>query len=276
MTSDLKPRTRSKKRANVKLYVVLTFALAILYYFFFAGSAGPVKVASPKLSGVLEKGKSVSAASAITKGIAGTSKDKPQPKTAPEKAASQVDRETHELVHELKIQAAGEATAAPADAASTKISGPSRADDRESYLTTTHDPEEKEVIVKTTDKTNGRKTSGVAYNAADALKVLFESYDTILFSKSYCPHSKKAKEVLELYDLRPKPLIYELDIEDNGAELQKALSLATGRSTVPNMIVHGQSIGGGDEIVALDKNNKLVSKIRGISDRTDITRKERT
>lgn len=85
----------------------------------------------------------------------------------------------------------------------------------------------------------------------------------VIFSKTYCPHSKRAKGVLlEKYIITPDPLVVELDEHPIGPALQDALYEKTGRKTVPNVLVNGISIGGGDDVVHLDNNNKLAGKIK--------------
>lgn len=85
----------------------------------------------------------------------------------------------------------------------------------------------------------------------------------IIFSKTYCPHSKKAKNILlDLYTITPSPYVVELDTHEQGAGLQEALAQTTGRKTVPNVLVNGKSIGGGDEIEALHLSNGLIQRIQ--------------
>ena len=84
----------------------------------------------------------------------------------------------------------------------------------------------------------------------------------IIFSKSYCPFSKKAKGILlEKYVIDPAPYVVELDEHPLGLKIQDKLLEKTGRRTVPNIMVNGISIGGGDDIAALDKEKKLADKI---------------
>ncbi|KAH8174031.1 glutaredoxin domain-containing protein [Sarocladium implicatum] len=97
---------------------------------------------------------------------------------------------------------------------------------------------------------------------ADALlnSILSEAPVTI-FSKSYCPYSKRAKALLlDKYHVTPAPHVVELDERSDGEDLQDALLRKTGRRTVPNVLVHGVSLGGADEMVDLDKEGKLVDK----------------
>jgi glutaredoxin len=85
----------------------------------------------------------------------------------------------------------------------------------------------------------------------------------IIFSKSYCPHSKRAKNILlGHYDITPAPFVVELDQHPIGPALQQLLRENTGRGTVPNVLVNGKSIGGGDDVAALDQSDELVSKLQ--------------
>jgi glutaredoxin len=88
----------------------------------------------------------------------------------------------------------------------------------------------------------------------------------VIFSKSYCPHSRDAKRILlENYTLDPAPYVVELDHHELGPQLQQRLGETTGRKTVPNVLVNGKSIGGGDDIVAFHHNHELISKIESLT-----------
>ncbi len=90
----------------------------------------------------------------------------------------------------------------------------------------------------------------------------------IIFSKSYCPFSAKAKRILlEKYTIVPAPYVVELDNHPLGPGLQEALAKSTGRRTVPNVLVSGRSIGGGDDIEALDAGGGLIEKVKGMAGR---------
>lgn len=56
----------------------------------------------------------------------------------------------------------------------------------------------------------------------------------------------------------------ELDKHPLGPALQSRLATMTGRKTVPNVLVKGKSIGGGDDIVALDEMKELEEKVMGL------------
>ncbi len=53
----------------------------------------------------------------------------------------------------------------------------------------------------------------------------------------------------------------ELDQHPQGALLQDRLAKMTGRRTVPNILINGNSIGGGDEIAELDERRTLIGTL---------------
>ncbi|KAJ5951411.1 uncharacterized protein N7479_009824 [Penicillium vulpinum] len=99
--------------------------------------------------------------------------------------------------------------------------------------------------------------------ATTELNAILKRAPVIVFSKSYCPYSRKAKVILlEHYSIEPKPFVVELDQHPLGPYLQALLAKSTGRRTVPNVLVSGKSIGGGDDIAALDQSDELASTLR--------------
>ncbi|KAL2159246.1 hypothetical protein VTH06DRAFT_2680 [Thermothelomyces fergusii] len=97
------------------------------------------------------------------------------------------------------------------------------------------------------------------------LNSILKRSPVIIFSKSYCPFSKMAKGILlEKYIIEPTPFVVELDQHPLGARIQATLGEMTGRRTVPNVMIYGQSIGGGDEISALDREKVLAEKIASL------------
>lgn len=98
--------------------------------------------------------------------------------------------------------------------------------------------------------------------AETEIKSILKKAPMIIFSKSYCPFSKRAKGVLlEKYTILPEPYVVELDKHPLTTYMQDQLERLTGRRTVPNVMIKGKSIGGADDIIALDNEDKLVSKI---------------
>jgi len=49
-----------------------------------------------------------------------------------------------------------------------------------------------------------------------------------------------------------------------GQKIQERLAEMTGRKTVPNVLIAGISVGGGDEIAELDREKKLSDKVKEI------------
>ncbi|KAK1597847.1 glutaredoxin [Colletotrichum navitas] len=113
------------------------------------------------------------------------------------------------------------------------------------------------------DGADVEKTESDEDHAVEAeLNLILKKSPVIIFSKSYCPYSKKAKALLlEKYSIDPAPFVVELDKHPLGPQLQAFLGQKTGRKTVPNILVNSVSIGGGDDIAELDNQKKLVPKI---------------
>lgn len=97
------------------------------------------------------------------------------------------------------------------------------------------------------------------------LNAILKKSPIIIFSKSYCPHSADAKRILlDKYRIVPAPFVVELDHHPMGPQLQAMLGETTGRRTVPNVLVIGKSIGGGDDIVELHQMDKLLDKLKSM------------
>ncbi|KAG9253683.1 thioredoxin-like protein [Emericellopsis atlantica] len=111
-------------------------------------------------------------------------------------------------------------------------------------------------------------------DAEAELNMILKKSPTIIFSKTFCPHSKRAKKLLlERYTISPEPYIVELDEHPMGPALQDALEVKTGRRTVPNVLINGVSIGGADDVYELDGQGLLIDKIIEFgSKRVDVAR----
>ena len=116
------------------------------------------------------------------------------------------------------------------------------------------------------------KPNGERSKEADVM-----GHTVIIFSKSYCPFSAKAKHILlEKYTIIPAPYVVELDKHPLGAGLQAHLAKSTGRRTVPNVLINGKSIGGGDEVAALDGSGGLVEKVKKMGGKRILEAKKAT
>ena len=117
-----------------------------------------------------------------------------------------------------------------------------------------------EAINGNKDTTKVKPDNGEYDPISDLIKIRSLSPMTI-FSKSYCPYSKKIKQLLlEKYDITPAPNVVELDRYEYGAELQSYLTEKSGRRTVPNVLVGKsfESRGRCDEFEKLHKDNDLI------------------
>ncbi|KXN90948.1 Glutaredoxin-C4, chloroplastic [Leucoagaricus sp. SymC.cos] len=93
-------------------------------------------------------------------------------------------------------------------------------------------------------------------------KRLDTEYPVIVFSKSYCPYSKRAKNLLATYDLHPQAKVIEVDLRDDSAALKAILTRLTQHSTFPNILVRGKSLGGSDDLQALHDAKSLAVALR--------------
>ena len=65
--------------------------------------------------------------------------------------------------------------------------------------------------------------------------------DVVVFSKSYCPFCAKTKALFESINVDAN--VIELDLRDDGADIQSDLKVKTGQSTVPNVFIKGIHLG---------------------------------
>ncbi|KAL4759591.1 glutaredoxin [Aspergillus foveolatus] len=144
--------------------------------------------------------------------------------------------------------------------------------DAETEAVSVHEDEEEEEEEKKQQKLEHEQQKVKA-----ELNEMLKRSPIVIFSKSYCPFSRKAKTVLlEKYSIVPAPFVVELDQHPLGPQLQSLLGENTGRRTVPNVLVNGRSIGGGDDIVALDEHDELASRLKSLAGKwlQEVERKE--
>ncbi|KAF9270095.1 thioredoxin-like protein [Marasmius fiardii PR-910] len=98
------------------------------------------------------------------------------------------------------------------------------------------------------------------------VEMLNERYPVVVFSKSFCPYSRRAKKLLDSYGLRPPPKVIEVDLRDDSTQIKAILTRLTQRQTFPNVIVKGKSIGGSDDIHHLhtEKDLKRIFEKAGV------------
>ncbi|KAI0315228.1 thioredoxin-like protein [Amylostereum chailletii] len=91
----------------------------------------------------------------------------------------------------------------------------------------------------------------------ERIRALDRDTPLVVFSKTYCPYSKRAKDLLATYDLYPPPKIVEVDLRDDGDLIKAILARLTSHTTFPNIILKGESIGGSDTLLDLHTSRKL-------------------
>ncbi|XP_004449156.1 thioredoxin reductase 3 [Dasypus novemcinctus] len=84
---------------------------------------------------------------------------------------------------------------------------------------------------------------------------LIEGSRVMIFSKSYCPHSTRVKELFS--SLGVEYNILELDQIDDGAKVQEVLSEITNQKTVPNVFVGKVHVGGCDRTLQAHQSGLL-------------------
>uniref|UniRef100_A0A5B6Z3G4 Glutaredoxin domain-containing protein n=1 Tax=Davidia involucrata TaxID=16924 RepID=A0A5B6Z3G4_DAVIN len=96
----------------------------------------------------------------------------------------------------------------------------------------------------------------LASNSASAFvhNVIYSNRITI-FSKSYCPYCLRAKHIFS--ELHEQPFVVELDLRDDGYQIQNVLLDLVGRRTVPQIFVNGKHIGGSDDLKTAVQNGHL-------------------
>lgn len=123
------------------------------------------------------------------------------------------------------------------------------------------DDSEKDTSSEKTQEDKSEK-SEEDFDVAKALLEIRAMSPMVIFSKTYCPYSKRLKKLLrDNYQITPEPTIVELDKHGYGQNLQAYLEETTGRGTVPNVLVGTslESRGGCDDINKLHDEGKLLT-----------------
>ncbi len=77
-----------------------------------------------------------------------------------------------------------------------------------------------------------------------------------IYTKDYCPHCQRAKELLESKNV---PFV-EYDVTNDSAKEQE-MRQRSGRQTVPELFIDDALIGGCDDLFALDASGSLESRL---------------
>ncbi len=81
--------------------------------------------------------------------------------------------------------------------------------------------------------------------------------DVVVYSTDNCPYCVRAKALLTKRNIP----FQDIDVTHDPAK-RAWLVKATGRRTVPQIFIKGESIGGSDELHALDGAGELATRLR--------------
>jgi glutaredoxin 3 len=74
-----------------------------------------------------------------------------------------------------------------------------------------------------------------------------------VYSTNYCPYCVRAKQLLDAKDVD----YTEIDVTGDDAARIDLVEKSGGRRTVPQIFINGQSIGGYDDLRALEESGEL-------------------
>jgi glutaredoxin 3 len=74
-----------------------------------------------------------------------------------------------------------------------------------------------------------------------------------IYTKTFCPYCWRAKMLLESKGVA----FQEISVDFGGAEKEKMVQRARGRTTVPQIFIGEFHVGGCDDLIALERDGKL-------------------
>ncbi|KAG8765599.1 hypothetical protein FRC12_007403 [Ceratobasidium sp. 428] len=92
--------------------------------------------------------------------------------------------------------------------------------------------------------------------AKEKVEAAISSHKVAVFSKSYCPYCKAAKQGISELGVEDV-VIFELDQLDDGGEIQSYLQEKTKQGTVPNIFISQTHVGGNDAFQAKRRNGEV-------------------
>ncbi|KAK9385993.1 thioredoxin-like protein [Lipomyces mesembrius] len=87
------------------------------------------------------------------------------------------------------------------------------------------------------------------------VKELVSANPVLVFSKSWCPYCRQAKQTLDNEDVEHTD--FELDQIDVGDAIQSAIYELTSQRTVPAIFIGGNFVGGNSDLQTLKRNGQL-------------------
>ncbi|MBX9748677.1 MAG: glutaredoxin 3 [Roseococcus sp.] len=80
-----------------------------------------------------------------------------------------------------------------------------------------------------------------------------------IYTIAFCPYCDRARALLT----RRGASFEEFDAPNGSQARKDAIARSGGRTTVPQIFINGQAIGGSDDLVALDRAGKLEAMLAG-------------
>lgn len=100
-----------------------------------------------------------------------------------------------------------------------------------------------------------------------AIENCVKSNKVVIFSKTTCSFCAKVKKLFST--LNADYFALELDTLENGPQMQQAMAAKVGRSTVPQVFIGGQHIGGCDDTMAAYSNGTLEDLLNADNEKYD-------
>ncbi|SEN22817.1 glutaredoxin 3 [Sphingomonas gellani] len=79
-----------------------------------------------------------------------------------------------------------------------------------------------------------------------------------IYTKAFCPYCSRAMRLLAKKGVEPE----EYDITMGGPQRAEMIQRANGRTTVPQIFIDGQHVGGSDDLANLEMDGKLDSLLK--------------
>ncbi|GAB0092048.1 Glutaredoxin [Sergentomyia squamirostris] len=100
-----------------------------------------------------------------------------------------------------------------------------------------------------------RKPIDMSSASAQFVREIIGRDKVVIFSKTYCPYCKMAKE--QFKKLNQAVTVIELETRDDASEIQDVLGELTGARTVPRVFINGNFIGGGTDVQKMYNDGRL-------------------
>ncbi|KAI8832655.1 thioredoxin-like protein [Chytriomyces cf. hyalinus JEL632] len=95
--------------------------------------------------------------------------------------------------------------------------------------------------------------------AQQTVETILAHSKIVVFGRSGCLACLKAKKLLDSYQVAYTVVNIDLRDEEDGSEILAYLEMRTGRRSVPNVFVRGESVGGNEDIHDMDRAGSLAA-----------------